>query len=271
MERVKRKARPRGVNEKNLEIIKRYQDGDKDALDELIQFNYDFIYNMATNKKDLYYPLEVDDIFQDMIIGLMAAADRFDFSQDKCPFLSYATFWMHQMAARDANENYLINFPANVYSDIKKLNKHKKSVGYLYSDEDIDSMLEYDRNYNYNREKLEFLYNVIYQMYDILNSEDCFPKDTGYFEDRIENIGITCNYDDYIFNKEVKSIFKNVFSTLTERERIILTKRFGLDGEPPMTLEEVGKIFHVTRDRIRQIEAKAIRKLRNPTRSKYFK
>lgn len=264
--------RAKGVNEKNIEIIRRYQNGDKNALDELIYFNYDYIYSFAERRKDIYYPLEVDDIFQDMVIGIMYALDHFDPDKSNCPFLSYATFWMHQIAYKDStNTGFLIRFPVNVRDKIKKLNNNSKQLGYLFDSEDIDNMLIKDKYNEYNRDKLEDLYKMIYEMYDILNAEDCIPRDTLYFEDLLNNIGIKFLYDDYVFNKEIKSNLKKVFKTLTERERIVLTLRFGLDGEEPRTLDEVARVFNVHRERIRQIEAKAIRKLRQPSRSKYFR
>lgn len=264
--------RAKGVNEKNIEIIRRYQNGDKNALDELIYFNYDYIYSFAERKKDIYYPLEVDDIFQDMVIGMMYALDHFDPDKSNCPFLSYATFWMHQIAYKDsADTGFLIRFPVNVRNKIKKLNNNSKQLGYLYDSEDIDNMLEKDEYYHFNRDRLECFYYMIYQMYDILNAEDCIPKDSLYFNDRIENVGVRFPYDEYVYNKEVKRNLEKVFETLTKRECLVLTLKFGLDGNDPKTYDEIGRIFSVTRERVRQIEAKAIRKLRHPYRSKYFR
>ncbi len=210
--------------------------------------------------------VDFDDLYQLGYIGLLKAAKRFDLSMDN-EFSTYAIYWIRQTIMRGIQDDSLvIRLPVHRWDSLSKLKR-------------LESVSETSFNkidYEWISEELDLSMEKLLELIIIRNT---FMNNTsldipvGVDEDT--NLGdfIADDYsiEDLIISSDLKNNLNELLDTLDPRSRAVIIKRFGLNGGEPMTLEEIGKEFDVTRERIRQIEAKALRKLRHPTRIKKLK
>ena len=210
--------------------------------------------------------VDFDDLYQLGYIGLLKAAKRFDLSMDN-EFSTYAIYWIRQTIMRGIQDDSLvIRLPVHRWDSLSKLKR-------------LESVSETSFNkidYEWISEELDLSMEKLLELIIIRNT---FMNNTsldipvGVDEDT--NLGdfISDDYsiEDLIISSDLKNNLNELLDTLDPRSRAVIIKRFGLNGGEPMTLEEIGKEFDVTRERIRQIEAKALRKLRYPTRIKKLK
>jgi RNA polymerase primary sigma factor len=210
--------------------------------------------------------VDFDDLYQLGYIGLLKAAKRFDLSMDN-EFSTYAIYWIRQTIMRGIQDDSLvIRLPVHRWDSLSKLKR-------------LESVSETSFNkidYEWISEELDLSMEKLLELIIIRNT---FMNNTsldipvGVDEDT--NLGdfIADDYsiEDLIISSDLKNNLNELLDTLDPRSRAVIIKRFGLNGGEPMTLEEIGKEFDVTRERIRQIEAKALRKLRYPTRIKKLK
>lgn len=255
---------------KNEQLCVMYQDGDLIALTALIDKNKRFVYQLAWKLHNQYnqITLSIDDLYEEGNLGLIEAAKHFDVSMDN-QFITYCWHWVRQKITREVMESgFMIRLPVYVFENIIKINKYRK----LYPMADVDKLLEMlneekTLNKMISKEELQnyFLYADAYLNTSSLNVLVGEDNDSELM-DYIPN-GAKCVEDNVIDNILAEDITA-VLQSLKPREAQVINMRFGLDGNPPMTLETIGKYFSVTRERIRQIEVKAMKKLRHPTRSK---
>lgn len=210
--------------------------------------------------------VDFDDLYQLGYIGLLKAAKRFDLSMDN-EFSTYAIYWIRQTIMRGIQDDSLvIRLPVHRWDSLSKLKR-------------LESVSETSFNkidYEWISEELDLSMEKLLELIIIRNT---FMNNTsldipvGVDEDT--NLGdfISDDYsiEDLIISSDLKNNLNELLDTLDPRSRAVIIKRFGLNGGEPMSLEEIGKEFDVTRERIRQIEAKALRKLRYPTRIKKLK
>lgn len=210
--------------------------------------------------------VDFDDLYQLGYIGLLKAAKRFDLSMDN-EFSTYAIYWIRQTIMRGIQDDSLvIRLPVHRWDSLSKLKR-------------LESVSETSFNkidYEWISEELDLSMEKLLELIIIRNT---FMNNTsldipvGVDEDT--NLGdfIADDYsiEDLIISSDLKNNLNELLDTLDPRSRAVIIKRFGLNGGEPMSLEEIGKEFDVTRERIRQIEAKALRKLRYPTRIKKLK
>ncbi|HQF73365.1 MAG TPA: RNA polymerase sigma factor RpoD/SigA [Treponemataceae bacterium] len=234
--------------------------GDKDAQDKLIKANLRFVVNVAKKYQNQGLPLM--DLVSEGNIGLMNAVERFDATKGY-HFISYAVWWIRQAILKAVCEkSRMIRLPLNRANELVQIDKARKEVDSSKGEE------------NELREIAGLLNMSQDHVRDILNiSRDMVSLDVPVFADRDGNT-IGDFLEDSRYEQPEESMIENalrddideVLATLTEKEARILRLRFGLNGNRAMSLKEIGDRFNLTKERIRQIEKKAIRRLQNPAR-----
>lgn len=258
------------IYETNEYLVELYQRTKKDeVLTTLINKNRKYIIKKA-NQASYYYNhnLSEEDLYQIATMGFICGCKKFDTTKGY-NLLTYATFWINQILRREIMDTgFLIRLPVHKWETINKINK---IMARYSSDDDIDSIL---KNKGFSPKIIADVMNL---KSNYLNPEFL---DSYAFNDSDITILDTVSENANCFISEIPSPTKKITSellredmvemlcTLSPRERDVLRLRFGMDDGRQRTLEEVGNLFGVTRERIRQIEAKALRKLRHPNRSK---
>lgn len=259
------------MNLSNEQLCVMYQEGDNAALEALIEKNKRFVYQKAVKIFNEYRQnsLTVDDLYIEGNLGLIEAAKKFDVSKGYL-FLTYAWYWIRQKLVRSTvDTGFLIRLPVHMYDKMIKVNNCRKRHPDANVNE-IQRLLAIEDDFDIEIEKIEelIMYSELYMNTASLNDVVGEGEDT----ERIMLIpDDSIQVDEIVMGKELKTKIRSLLATLTERERNVLDLRFGLSSGRSMTLEAVGEKYHITRERVRQIEAKALRKLRHPSRARYVK
>ncbi len=236
------------------ELFEKIKNGDIEAKNEVITKNLRLVISEA--KKYVGSGMDFLDLIQEGNIGLITAIEKFDIAKG-CRFSTYATWWIKQAITRSILEKRrTVKIPAHQENRIKLLkdynNEYYRDNGKYPTKEEIATYLHWDKNVVENtismaKTKMVLLSTPI--------SDDSDDELVDFIEDKDE-----IDADKIIFSKQILEAIEN--SNLTERERKVLYLRFGVIDNKTRTLEEIGKIYKLTRERIRQIEFKACRKLR---------
>ncbi|MCK0203298.1 sigma-70 family RNA polymerase sigma factor [Ornithobacterium rhinotracheale] len=250
--------------EEEVELAQRIKAGDKIALEKLTKANLRFVVSVAKQYQN--QGLSLPDLINEGNLGLIKAAQRFDETRG-FKFISYAVWWIRQSILQAlAEQSRIVRLPLNKIGSINKINKAYAALEQEHerapSAEEISDQL--DMTEEDVKESIKNSGRHVSMDAPLVEGEDSNLYD-------VLRSGESPNPDRELLNESLRIEIERALQTLTPREADLIRLYFGLNGQHPMTLEEIGETFDLTRERVRQIKEKAIRRLKHTSRSKILK
>lgn len=238
--------------------------GDKEAKDILVKSNLRFVVNVAKKFQNQGVPLT--DLISEGNIGLMTAVEKFDVTKG-FHFISYAVWWIRQAILKAICEkSRMIRLPLNRANEIVQIEKAKKALHGSYSEEEeiekISEMLNMEKSHV--REMINITRDMVSLDLPVFDE-----RDSSTLGDFVEDSTYQLP-ENYVINENLKCEIDKVLDTLSEKEADVIRYRFGLNGLSPKSLKEIGEIYSLTKERIRQIEKKAIKRLQHSSRKAHL-
>jgi RNA polymerase primary sigma factor len=244
-----------------IDLARRAAKGLQEAKDKLIKANLRFVVNVA--KKYQNQGLTLSDLISEGNLGLITAVDKFDVEKGY-HFISYAVWWIKQSILKAICEkSRMIRLPLNRANELLQIEKVKREIGSNKDGEaDIDEIADF---LDMDKSRINDLINASKEFVS-LETPLSSDKDANTISDLMEDTK-GADPEEILINNTLQDSIEEVLSTLTEKESNVIKYRFGLNGERPHSLKEIGDKYNLTKERIRQIEKKAISRLRHPIRS----
>ena len=250
--------------EEEKDLATRARDGDEAAKEHLARANLRFVVNVAKRYQNQGLPLS--DLVSEGNIGLMNAIERFDVDRGY-HFISYAVWWIRQAILKAICEkSRLIRLPLNRANELVQIEKARKELAGTRSTE--PSVAEVAAHVNMKEDHVERLLSISRDLVS-LDSPVYADRDASSVGDFVPDEAAPAP-DEQAMDNALRDQISRVLKTLTEKEADIIERRFGLNGRRPLSLKEIGQRYRLTKERIRQIEKKALRTLRHPSRSQYL-
>ena len=248
-----------------VEVARRIKEGDEEALTSLVNANLRFVVSVAKQYQNLGLPLS--DLINEGNLGLMVAAKRFDGSKG-FKFISYAVWWIRQSILQAlAEQSRIVRLPLNRIGELTRVNKVftklEQRLGRPPETDEIAAELEVNAN------DMDLLLRLAQRPVSLETPCDETEPERCLGDLLPDENVAPC--DDILSQGELESEIQSAMESLTEGEARVLRMYYGLDGQEPMTLEEIGRYVGRTRERVRQIKEKALQKLRHPNRSEVLK
>ena len=247
--------------EEEVELSQKIQQGDKTAKNKLIEANLRLVVSVA--KRYVGRGMELDDLIQLGNLGLMTATEKFDYSKG-FRFSTYATWWIRQSITRSARDiAHTIHTPGYVLDKIDKMQRYSNQIeqttGSPATVEQLSKAMGEDEKKILMYQRLQLKEKSIYETL----GDDGDTALVDVLADPNEK-----SMEEVVVDEYMRDLILTVVNSLDPREALIIRLRYGLDNGVPMKLKEVGKIFNITRERVRQIEQSALKKLRTPKLNK---
>ncbi len=238
--------------------------GNEFAKNKLIKANLRFVVNVAKKYQNQGLPLA--DLISEGNIGLMNAIERFDVEKGY-HFISYAVWWIRQAILKAICEkSRMIRLPLNRANELVQIEKVRKD---LQNNNGLEpEMEEVAKKLSMDKEHVENLLNISRDLVS-LDTPVYDEKDSSLLSDFVEDKGYQAP-DEMAIDNSLKADINDLLKTLSHKEADIIQYRYGLNGRRPMSLKEIGTRYNLTKERIRQIEKKAIKRLQHPSRSQYL-
>jgi RNA polymerase primary sigma factor len=251
------------TREEENELALKAKNGDVAAKNKIVNANLRFVITVA--KKYQNHGLDLTDLISEGNLGLLTAIEKFDTTKGY-HFISYAVWWIRQSILKAICEkSRMIRLPLNRANELVQIEKAKKTISANLSED--EEIREIAGMLNMSEAHVRDMINIAHDMVSLdsaVRPNDSESSSVGEF---IEDTMYT-RPEDEVINQGMKEDIAKVLATLTEKEAEVLRYRFGLEGHKSMSLKEVGDVFNLTKERIRQIEKKAIKRLQHPVRAK---
>ncbi|MCX7786188.1 MAG: RNA polymerase sigma factor RpoD/SigA [Spirochaetes bacterium] len=240
--------------------------GDKEAREKLLKGNLRFVVNVAKKYQNQGLPLS--DLISEGNIGLLNAIERYDVNKGY-HFISYAVWWIRQAILKAICEkSRMIRLPLNRANELVQIEKARKLVQNSSKSEDAE-MKEIARLLNMDETHVAELVNISRDLVS-LETPVYAEKDSSSLGDFVEDVGFK-HPEEVVIQESLKEDINKILKTLSEKEAEIIQYRFGLNGRTPLSLKEIGEKYNLTKERIRQIEKKALKRMQHPSRSEILK